>query len=60
MTEREKLIKEKFELEIWLSQHDYIGIKIATGRASISEYADVIAEMTVKANRLNEINELLK
>ena len=57
---RQALLFEKAELEAWLNNHDYIGVKIATGRATISEYADVIAEMNKKANRINEINELLK
>lgn len=59
-TEKELLEQEKIELETWLKEHDYIGTKIATGRATIEEYADVIAEMTEKANRINEIDELLK
>ena len=40
-----ELNKEYEELEVWMRQHDYIGVKIATGRATIEEYADVIAEM---------------
>ena len=48
------------DLESWFNQHDYIGIKIATGRASVEEYAEIIEEMKVKANRINELNELLK
>ena len=56
---RQALLSEKAELESWLRDHDYVGVKIATGRASISEYADVIAEMNEKANRINEINKLL-
>lgn len=54
------LLSEKSELEQWLSNHDYIGVKIATGRATIEEYADIIAEMTLKANRINEIDEELR
>ena len=54
-----ELSSEKQELESWLKSHDYIGIKIATGRATIEEYADVITEMNIKANRINEINKLL-
>ena len=54
------LLSEKAELETWLKAHDYIGVKIATGRATVEEYSNVIAEMTVKAERINEINELLK
>ena len=60
---RERLFElsaEKAELEAWLKEHDYIGVKIATGRATVEEYANEIAEMTEKANRINEINELLE
>ena len=51
---------EKAELEAWLSAHDYIGVKIATGRATIDDYADEIALMTEKAERINEIDRLLE
>ena len=37
----------------------YTKVKIATGRATIEEYADVIAEMKEKANRINEIRKEL-
>ena len=57
---RQALQTEKAELEAWLSAHDYIGVKIATKRATVEEYANEIAEMTEKANRINEINELLE
>ena len=57
---RQALQTEKAELEAWLKDHDYIGVKIATGRATVEEYANEIAEMTEKANRINEINELLE
>lgn len=57
---KQQLLYEKTELEQWLKDHDYIGIKIATGRGTIEEYADVIAEMNEKANLINKINELLK
>ena len=57
---RQALQSEKAELESWLSAHDYIGVKKATGRATIDDYATEIAEMTEKANRINEINELLE
>ena len=52
------------ELESWFRAHDYIGIKIATGRASAEDYAEEIALMnrysveldTLRAeeNRLSE------
>lgn len=60
LKEKDKLLNEKSELEAWLSSHDYIGIKIATARASIEEYAMEIAEMTEKANRINEIDKELE
>ena len=56
---RQALQTEKAELETWLSDHDYIGVKIATGRATIDDYADEIALMTEKAERINEINAML-
>ena len=59
---RERLFElsaEKAELESWLKAHDYIGVKIATGRATIDDYADEIALMTEKAERINEIDAML-
>lgn len=56
---RQALQSEKAELEAWLKAHDYIGVKIATGRATIDDYADEIALMTEKAERINEIDALL-
>ena len=58
--EKDKLIEEKSELEAWLRNHDYIGTKIATGRATVEEYATEIEEMTEKAERINEIDRLLE
>lgn len=59
MEEKSMLMMERARLEKWLSSHDYIGIKIATGRAKAEEYADKIAEMNEKAERINEIDNLL-
>ena len=56
---RQALQSEKAELEAWLSAHDYIGVKIATGRATVDDYVDEIALMTEKANRINEIDAML-
>lgn len=56
---RQALQSEKAELEAWLKAHDYIGVKIATGRATIDEYATEIALMTEKAERINEIDREL-
>ena len=56
---RQALLSEKSELESWLKAHDYIGTKIATGRATVEEYVTEIALMTEKANRINEIDSEL-
>lgn len=57
---RQALAEERAQLETWLKDHDYIGTKIATGRATVEEYADEIALMTEKANRINDIDKMLK
>lgn len=63
-TEEEKRAKnietEIASLQSWLSSHDYIGIKIATGRATADEYASEIAEMKAKADRINELEKELE
>ena len=56
---RQALQTEKAELEAWLKAHDYIGVKIATKRATVEDYAVEIALMTDKANRINEIEAML-
>lgn len=60
LKEKDILLQEKEKLESWLSSHDYIGTKIATGRATVEEYATEIEEMTEKAERINEIDRLLE
>lgn len=60
LKEKDRLLREKAELETWLKEHDYIGTKIATGRATIEEYATEIEEMTAKANRINDIDKELE
>ena len=57
---KQALQTEKAELEAWLRNHDYIGTKIATKRATVEEYETEISEMTEKANRINEIDKLLE
>lgn len=56
---KQQLLSEKTELKQWLKDHDYVGTKIATGRATISNYQEEIALMNIKANRINEIDKLL-
>lgn len=44
-------------LKSLLKDMDYIGVKIATGRATREEYAEQIALMTAYADRINELEE---
>lgn len=44
-------------LKALLKDMDYIGVKIATGRATREEYAEQIALMTAYADRINELEE---
>ena len=43
------------ELESWFRAHDYIGVKIATGRASAEEYAEEIALMNQYAAEMDAL-----
>ena len=45
------------ELKQKLANYDYIGVKIATGRATKEEYAKEIAQMTEWANEINELEQ---
>ncbi|MBQ7645202.1 MAG: hypothetical protein IJS84_09280 [Spirochaetales bacterium] len=58
-TEREVLIQERNNKRSWLLEHDYIGTKIATGRATIDDYAAEIRTMNEYAARIDEIDQLL-
>ena len=60
LKEKDKLLKEKEKLETRLSSHDYTGIKIATGRATIEEYAEEIELMKQKSARINKINKKMQ
>ena len=54
-TELDKKRQELWETEQWLRDHDYIGIKIATGRATVEDYADEIAQMSVCAEKVDAL-----
>lgn len=45
------------EAEQKMTALDYIGVKIATGRATVEEYADKIAEMNALADKVNELRQ---
>ena len=57
--QREAYQAELAEKEQWLRDHDYIGVKIATGRATAEDYADEIATMTQYAARVEELRALM-
>ena len=48
------------ELKTLLAGYDYIGVKIATGRATKEEYSDEIKQMNEWANEINELEEKYK
>lgn len=52
---RQGLQEELRLIEEWFSEHDYIGVKIATGRATVEDYRDEITLMSEKAKRKDEI-----
>lgn len=59
LTERQKKLKRIEELRHKLKDLDYIGIKIATGRATREEYASEIILMQTYADEINHLqNEL--
>ena len=56
---KQSLAQELSQCESRLKELDYIGVKIATGRATKEEYLTEIEEMNNLANRINEIREAL-
>lgn len=55
------LIENKiYTLKQKLSNYDYIGVKIATGRATIEDYSTQIEEMKLWTKEINELEEQLK
>lgn len=63
-SEKEKQLEayqtELREKEAWLASKDYIGVKIATGRATVDAYAAEIATMTEYAARVEELRMLIE
>ena len=56
-TEKEKLQNELWTYENKLRELDYIGTKIATGRAKKADYADEITLMSEYAAKVDELRE---
>lgn len=54
-TEADRKRERLYQIEEEFRQLDYIGIKIATGRATVAEYAQEIARMEELAAEKNEI-----
>ena len=59
-TQEDKLKRELSSLHAWFSRYSYIAEKIAYGRATREEYADIISQMDAKAERINQIRAELK
>lgn len=54
-TEADRLRERLYQIEEEFRKLDYIGVKIATGRATVAEYAQEIARMEELAEEKNEI-----
>lgn len=59
-SQKDSLLAERADLMSKLNDLDYIGVKIATGRATPDEYTDQIALMNQYAARINEIDAELQ
>ena len=58
--EKEGLEEELADLEVKFKKLDYIGVKIATKRATVEEYAEQIELMNQYAKRIEEIRNKLE
>lgn len=57
---RERIEEEIRGIDQILKKNDYIGIKIAMGRATKEEYAEEIAKSEEMAKRKNELEAMLE
>lgn len=57
---RSEIISEIAALDQLMRAQDYIGIKIAMGRATKEDYAEQIAQSEQWAQRKNKLEEILK
>lgn len=57
---REQIEEEIRGLDQLMKANDYIGTKIAMGRATIEDYAEEIEKSEQMAARKNELNAMLK
>ena len=56
----QEILSEISALDHLLQEQDYIGVKIAMGRATKEDYADEIAKSEQWAQRKNELEDELK
>lgn len=57
---KEEIMSEINALDQLMQSQDYIGIKIAMGRATKEEYAEEIAQSEQWAQRKSELENMLK
>lgn len=60
LTEKDKAVAELVLVDAELHALDYIGVKIATGRATREEYSSQIARMDWLAARKNELTTIIE
>lgn len=56
-TELEETYQKLYAAQAELAEMDYIGVKIATGRATAEQYADKIERMNVLAEEINTLRD---
>lgn len=59
-TEAEVAERKIRELKAYLSETDYVAIKIAEGEASAEEYADVLAKRKAARKEINELETVVQ
>lgn len=58
--ERQEILQKLDSLYLEIKRYDYIGIKIATGVATIEDYAEQIAHMEELRKQIRELEEKIE
>lgn len=58
--EQQEILRKLESLYLEIKSYDYIGIKIATGVATIEDYAEQIAHMEELRTQIRELEEKIK
>lgn len=58
--ERQEILQKLDSLYLEIKRYDYIGIKIATGVATIEDYAEQIAHMEELRTQIRELEAKIK